>query len=62
MKPNPKAYCLIYRARKRGVRINTRNRTMVYTYGDPEEVTRVKSRLCGRLCKEFGFVIQSEIA
>lgn len=57
-----KAYCLIYRVRKKGVRVNTRNRTMFYVYGDTEAEARVKNLLCRRLCKEFGFVIQSEIA
>lgn len=61
MKLTPKAYCLIYRARQKGVRVNTRNRTMVYAYNDPAETSRVKSRMCRRLCKEFGFVVQSEI-
>lgn len=62
MKLNKKAYCLIYRARKKGVRVNTRNRAMFYVYGDTEAEKQAKCRVCRRLCKEFGFVIQSEIA
>lgn len=62
MKLDKKAYCLIYRARKKGARINTRTRTMFYAYNVPAELHLVKAGICGRLCKEFGFVIQSEIA
>lgn len=62
MKLTKKIYCLIYRARKKGARINTRTRTIFYAYNDPTEIALVQSGMCVRLSKEFGFVIQSEIA
>nr|DAL82959.1 MAG TPA: hypothetical protein [Caudoviricetes sp.] len=48
---------LIYRLRKKGVRVRTRERTIFFAYdGKPFEIRQV-----ARLCKEFHFVMQSEL-
>lgn len=60
MKLNKTAYGLIYRARQKRMSIDTRNRTVFSTY-DTDGVQRIQIRICDRLCKEFGFVIQLQI-
>ncbi|AFJ08796.1 MULTISPECIES: hypothetical protein [Prevotella] len=48
---------LLYRLRKKGVRVITRERTIFFPYdGEPFKTIQVK-----RLCKEFHFYVQLEI-
>lgn len=48
---------LLYRLRKKGVRVITRERTIFFPYdGEPFKTIQVK-----RLCKEFHFHVQLEI-
>ena len=48
---------LLYRLRKRGVRVQTRERTIFFLFdGEPFKIIQVK-----RLCKEFHFHVQLEI-
>lgn len=48
---------LLYRLRKKGVRVQTRKRTIFFAFdGAPFKIIQVK-----RLCKEFHFVVQLEI-
>ena len=48
---------LLYRLRKKGVRVQTRERTIYFAHdGEPFKITQVQ-----RLCKEFLFVVQLEI-
>lgn len=48
---------LLYRLRKKGVRVITRKRTIFFPYdGEPFKTIQVK-----RLCKEFHFYVQLEI-
>lgn len=47
---------LLYRLRKKGVRVLTRERTIFFAWGgDPFRIIQVK-----RLCKEFHFSVQLE--
>jgi len=56
MKLTKTAYCLIYRARRDGIRIKTRDRTIFIAH-----TVEAVSRMCDRLCLEFWFAIQREI-
>ena len=48
---------LLYRLRKKGVRVETRERTIFFAYnGQPFDVVQVK-----RLCREYHFRVQLEI-
>lgn len=48
---------LLYRLRKKGVRVRTRERTIFFAFdGEPFKIIQAK-----RLCKEFHFVVQLEI-
>ena len=48
---------LLYRLRKKGVRVRTRERTIYFAYdGEPLKIIQVK-----RLCREFNFYVQLEI-
>ncbi len=48
---------LLYRLRKKGVRVQTRERTIFFSLdGEPIKIIQIK-----RLCKEFYFHVQLEI-
>lgn len=48
---------LLYRLRKKGVKVQTRKRTIFFAYdGEPFTIIQIR-----RLCKEFYFHIQLEI-
>lgn len=48
---------ILYKLRKKGVRVNTKERTIFIPYGeDPNREVQV-----GRLCKEYHFNVQFEI-
>ncbi|SES88622.1 hypothetical protein SAMN04487825_10724 [Prevotella sp. kh1p2] len=48
---------LLYRLRKKGVRVHTRERTIYFVFdGEPFKIRQVK-----RLCREFDFHVQLEI-
>lgn len=48
---------LLYRLRKKGVRVQTRERTIYFAYdGKPLKIIQVK-----RQCREFNFYVQLEI-
>lgn len=48
---------LLYRLRKKGVRVQTRERTIFFSFdGEPFKIIQIK-----RLCKEFHFHVQLEI-
>ncbi len=48
---------LLYRLRKKGVRVQTRERTIYFAHdGVPFQIVQVK-----RLCREFNFYVQLEI-
>lgn len=48
---------LLYRLRKKGVRVQTRERTIFFAFDqEPFNVTQVK-----RLCREYHFNVQLEI-
>ena len=48
---------LLYRLRKKGVRVQTMERAIFFAYdGEPFKITQVQ-----HLCKEFHFVVQLEI-
>ncbi|WP_108822021.1 hypothetical protein [Dysgonomonas sp. Marseille-P4361] len=55
-----KMHCIIYRLRKSGgVKIDTRNRNIIYKYQQDED--KMQNKQIVRLCKEFGFARQAEI-
>ncbi|GHV40379.1 hypothetical protein FACS1894179_06800 [Bacteroidia bacterium] len=56
-----KVHCIIYRLRKRGYKINTRNRTIFFEYQNDEQLANMADRCVLRLCREFGFVRQAAI-
>ena len=48
---------LLYRLRRKGVRVQTQERTIFFFFdGEPFKIIQVK-----RLCREFGFCVQLEI-
>ena len=48
---------LLYRLRKKGIRVLTRERTIFFAYdGEPFKIRQIR-----RLCKEFRFHVQLEI-
>ncbi|WP_199741395.1 hypothetical protein [Prevotella sp. OH937_COT-195] len=48
---------LLYRLRKKGVRVHTKERTIYFAFdGEPFQIVQVK-----RLCREFNFYVQLEI-
>ena len=48
---------LLYRLRKKGVKVQTRERTMFFAYdGEPFTIIQIR-----RLCKEYHFNVQLEI-
>lgn len=48
---------LLYRLRKKGVRVQTRARAIFFSFdGEPFKIIQIK-----RLCREFHFVVQLEI-
>lgn len=58
---NKQAQCIIYRLRKQGVMIDTKNRVIFYEYLNPEQEAKMQTGPVLRLCKEFGFGRQSLI-
>ncbi|NDW10935.1 hypothetical protein D0T56_14890 [Dysgonomonas sp. 520] len=49
--------CVIYRLRKKGIRIDMRNRTIFFNFENPDSID---FRGVERLCSEFGFGLQYE--
>jgi hypothetical protein len=57
-----KMYCLIYRLRKRGVRIDTKDRMIFVSWEMSRDAKHfVSTPAVCRLRKEFHFVVQLEI-
>ena len=62
MKNKKRMYNMIYRIRKSGgVNIDTRKRTIFYTYQNTDSGLKMNDNRIVKLCKEFGFVRQAII-
>jgi len=51
-------YYLISVIRKKNYKVDTRNRTIFYPYGNEQEITFKQADI---LCKEYGFARQAEM-
>jgi predicted adenine nucleotide alpha hydrolase (AANH) superfamily ATPase len=64
MKLDGKAYNILYRIRKSGVKIDTRKRTVYFDYdgkGSTPSERMMKEKPVERLCKEYRFYRQAII-